>query len=56
MDTTEISHELHLTVANEDYLECLVRIEQEGAQATDGIRSRRRRARSASRRRRSTRP
>ena len=29
MDTTERSRELHLTMANEDYLECLVRIEQE---------------------------
>ena len=31
MDTTDISRELHLTVANEDYLECMVRIEQEGS-------------------------
>ena len=38
MDTTERSRELHLTMANEDYLECLVRIEQdEGAE--DGVRS-----------------
>ena len=38
MDTTERSRELHLTVANEDYLECMVRIEQEdGAEA--GVRS-----------------
>ena len=38
MDTTDISRELHLTMANEDYLECLVRIEQEEAQG-EGIRS-----------------
>ncbi len=38
MDTTDISRELHLTVANEDYLECMVRLEQEGAQG-EGIRS-----------------
>lgn len=38
MDTTDISRELHLTVANEDYLECMVRIEQEGSQV-EGIRS-----------------
>lgn len=38
MDTTERSRELHLTMANEDYLECMVRIEQEdGAEA--GVRS-----------------
>ena len=30
MDTTESSRELHLTMANEDYLECMVRIEHEG--------------------------
>ena len=29
METTERSRELHLTMANEDYLECMVRIEQE---------------------------
>lgn len=29
MDTTEASRERHLTVANEDYLECMVRIESE---------------------------
>ena len=29
MDTTNSSRELHLTVANEDYLECMVRIESE---------------------------
>lgn len=38
MDTTERSRELHLTMANEDYLECLVRIEQE-ERAEDGVRS-----------------
>ena len=38
MDTTDISRELHLTVANEDYLECMVRIEHEGSQG-EGIRS-----------------
>lgn len=38
MDTTDISRELHLTIANEDYLECMVRIEQEGSQG-EGIRS-----------------
>ncbi len=38
MDTTDISRELHLTVANEDYLECMVRLEREGAQG-EGIRS-----------------
>lgn len=38
MDTTERSRELHLTMANEDYLECLVRVEQE-AGAEDGVRS-----------------
>lgn len=38
MDTTDISRELHLTVANEDYLECMVRIEQEGSRG-EGIRS-----------------
>ena len=38
MDTTDISRELHLTVVNEDYLECMVRIEQEGSQG-EGIRS-----------------
>ena len=38
MDTTDSSRELHLTVANEDYLECMVRIEQEGSQG-EGIRS-----------------
>lgn len=38
MDTTERSRELHLTTANEDYLECLVRLEQEEG-AHDGVRS-----------------
>lgn len=38
MDTTERSRKLHLTMANEDYLECLVRIEQEEG-AEDGVRS-----------------
>lgn len=38
MDTTERSRELRLTMANEDYLECLVRIEQEEG-AEDGVRS-----------------
>lgn len=38
MDTTERSRELHLTMANEDYLECLVRIEQEDG-AEEGVRS-----------------
>lgn len=38
MDTTDTSRELHLTVANEDYLECMVRLERAGAQG-EGIRS-----------------
>lgn len=38
MDTTESSRELHLTVANEDYLECMVRIEREDGE-TEGVRS-----------------
>lgn len=38
MDTTETSRELHLTVANEDYLECMVRIEDESGEH-DGVRS-----------------
>lgn len=38
MDTTERSRELRLPMANEDYLECLVRIEQE-EDAEDGVRS-----------------
>lgn len=38
MDTTETSRALHLTVANEDYLECMVRIEREDGE-TEGVRS-----------------
>lgn len=38
MDTTETSRELHLTMANEDYLECMVRIEREDNE-TEGVRS-----------------
>lgn len=38
METTEGSRELHLTMSNEDYLECLVRIEEE-EQAVEGVRS-----------------
>lgn len=38
METTEQSHERHLTMANEDYLECMVRIEQE-EDAENGVRS-----------------
>lgn len=38
METTERSRELHLTMANEDYLECMVRIEEEDG-AEDGVRS-----------------
>ena len=38
MDTTISSRELHLTVANEDYLECMVRIESEEGE-TNGVRS-----------------
>ena len=38
MDTTETSRELHLTMANEDYLECMVRIEREEHE-TEGVRS-----------------
>ena len=34
MDTTNSSRELHLTVANEDYLECMVRIESEEGKPT----------------------
>lgn len=38
METTERSRELNLTMANEDYLECMVRIEEElGAEG--GVRS-----------------
>lgn len=39
MDTTETSPELHLTMANEDYLECIVRIVQESGDASAGVRS-----------------
>lgn len=38
METTEGSRELNLTMSNEDYLECLVRIEEE-EQAVEGVRS-----------------
>ena len=38
MDTTDTSRELHLTVANEEYLECMVRIEREDGE-TAGVRS-----------------
>lgn len=38
METTEESRELHLTMSNEDYLECLVRIEEE-EKAVEGVRS-----------------
>ena len=38
MDTTNSSRELQLTVANEDYLECMVRIESEDGE-TGGVRS-----------------
>ena len=38
MDTTETSRELHLTMANEDYLECMVRIEREDHEI-EGVRS-----------------
>ena len=38
MDTTETSRELHLTMANEDCLECMVRIEREDNE-TEGVRS-----------------
>ena len=38
METTEESRELHLTVANEDYLECIVRVEREENE-TQGVRS-----------------
>ncbi len=38
MDTTNSSRELHLTVANEDYLECMVGIESEDGE-TSGVRS-----------------
>lgn len=38
MDTIGASRERHLTVANEDYLECMVRIESEIGEGT-GVRS-----------------
>lgn len=38
MDTTDAPHGLHLTVANEDYLECMVRISR-GDLGCDGVRS-----------------
>ena len=38
MDTTDSSRELHLTVANEDYLECMVRIEHKDGEH-GGVRS-----------------
>lgn len=38
MDTTESTRELHLTMANEDYLECMVRLGSEDS-AEAGVRS-----------------
>ena len=38
MDTVANTQQLHLTMSNEDYLECLVRIEQEEGSA-EGVRS-----------------
>lgn len=38
METTELSRRLHLTMANEDYLECMVRIEREDHEL-EGVRS-----------------
>lgn len=38
MDTAPNTQQLHLTMSNEDYLECLVRIEQEEDSA-EGVRS-----------------
>ncbi|QWT17705.1 metal-dependent transcriptional regulator [Collinsella sp. zg1085] len=38
MENFEASQERHLTMANEDYLECIVRIEIEDGE-TDGVRS-----------------
>lgn len=38
METTATSDELHLTMANEDYLECMVRIEREDGEE-NGVRS-----------------
>ncbi len=39
MDTTAGSRELHLTMANEDYLECIVRIERDQDEQEPGVRS-----------------
>lgn len=39
MQTTAASSELHLTVANEDYLECIVRIAREHPEEGEGVRS-----------------
>ena len=39
MQTTAASSELHLTVANEDYLECIVRIVREHPEEGEGVRS-----------------
>lgn len=39
MDTTATSSKLHLTMANEDYLECIVRISRESADPSQGVRS-----------------
>ena len=39
MDTTVTSSKLHLTMANEDYLECIVRISRESADPSQGVRS-----------------
>ena len=40
MEAADQGAKPHLTMANEDYLECIVRIEAEGPdQGTDGIRS-----------------
>ena len=39
MDTTAGSRELHLTMATEDYLECIVRIERDQDEQEPGVRS-----------------
>lgn len=39
METTASSAELHLTMANEDYLECIVRIAREADDPAVGVRS-----------------
>ena len=39
METTSTSAEAHLTTANEDYLECIVRIAREDESAGQGVRS-----------------